>query len=284
MKILIVGGRSSLGTELARQWESCAQVLTAGHSGCDLEFALGRDEIPALPQGIDLVVNTAAHFGGSAKPADLAASIEVNVVGALRLAQACQQAGVARLVQVSSIFALLPVDSPLQSAYVASKRQADEALLLACAASGLALTIVRPSQFVGVGQTLRRHQPFLATLLDKAAQGQIIELWGSGRAQRNFVHVSDVARAIVQLAERNISGVFACQSPMNHSIAEVARGAIAAFGGRSTMRLLEDKPDPPDNTLPIDPTLHQLLGFVPAVSLQDWLAGEAATWQPAAAQ
>lgn len=282
MKILIVGGRSSLGTELARQWESRARVLTAGRSGCDLELALGRDEIPALPHGIDVVVNTAAHFGGSAKPADLAASIEVNVIGALRLAQACEQAGVARLVQVSSIFALLPVDSPLQSAYIASKRQADEALQLACASGGLALTIVRPSQFVGVGQTLRRHQPFLATLLDKAARGQAIELWGSGRAQRNLIHVSDVARAVVQLAERDISGVFACQSPMNHSVAEIARGAIAAFGDRSTLRLVDDKPDPPDNTLAIDPTLRHLLGFVPVVSLQDWLTWEAATWQPAA--
>jgi len=277
MKILIVGGRSSLGQELARQWAPSAEVLIAGRSGCELTLDLAAAQWPALPPGLDVVVNTAAHFGG-ARPVDLAAAVEVNVLGALRLAEACSQSGAARLVHVSTIFAELPIDSPLQSSYATTKRHADEMLQMACAVAKLPLTILRPSQFVGVGQSLRRHQPFLANLLDKAARGDAIELWGSGRTRRNFIHVAYVARAIIALTERGLDGVHVCQSLQDIGMADVARAAIAAFGGRSELRFLSDKPDLPDNTLPISPRLHELLGFAPSVSLQECFTSEASTW------
>jgi nucleoside-diphosphate-sugar epimerase len=276
MKALIVGGNSSLGRALVQQWRPQAEVIVAGRGTSELAVDLATP-LPPLPAGLDVVVNTAAHFGGK-QPSDIAAAVEVNVVGALRLAEACRRAGAARLVHVSTIFAELPVDSPLQSAYATTKRQADELLQMACASSGLPLTIVRPSQFVGVGQALRRHQPFLATLFDKASRGEAIEIWGRGTTRRNYIHVADVARAIAGLTEQGLDGVYACQSLQDVSMAEVASAAIEAFGGRSTLRFLEDKPDLPNNTLPIAPRLHELLGFSPSISLRECFAAEANDW------
>ena len=92
MKILIVGGSSSLAQVLRPVLASFAEVLTAGRSGCDVKLDL---TCPAerfrLPKGVDIVVNTASHFGGRDFEAILAAET-VNALGGLKLCHAALEA------------------------------------------------------------------------------------------------------------------------------------------------------------------------------------------------
>ncbi len=276
MKILLVGGHSSLAQVLRPVLASFAEVLTAGRSGCDVDLDLAWPvEQFELPAGLDAVINLAAHFGGQAFDTMIAAE-EVNVLGALKLAHACTCAGVGNLVQVSSIFARLDEDSPFYNSYVLSKRHAEELTWLYCRSAGLPLAILRPAQLYGEGESFRHHQPFLFMLLDLAQRGEDIVLYGRNDAQRNFIHVADVAEVISRVVQQRIEGRHDCVSLSNVRFSEIAAAAVAAFGSASTIHFDATKPDIPDNAFAADESLYRLIDYFPCISLVQGLAREAA--------
>lgn len=276
MKILLVGGHSSLAQVLRPVLAPYAEVLTAGRRGCDVELELSwsakRFELPA---GLDAVIHLAAHFGGQDFDAILAAE-EVNALGTLKLANVCIRAGVGHLVQVSSIFAGLDEDSPFFNSYALSKRHAEELTRLYCRSTGLPLAILRPAQIYGEGESFRRHQPFLYALLDQAQRGEDIVLYGSNDARRNFIHAEDVAEVIARVVRLRIEGRYDCASLSNVSFSEIAAAAVAASGSVSAIHFDAAKPDIPDNAFAADDTLYRLIDYFPRISLEQGLAREAA--------
>ncbi len=255
---------------------SFAEVQTAGRMGCDLELDLAWPaERFQLPQGVDAVVHLAAHFGGRGF-ASMRDAEEVNVLGALKLAHACQLAGVGHLVQISSIFAGLAEPSPFYGSYSLSKRHAEELTQLYCRSTGLALAILRPAQLYGGGESFRRHQPFLYALLDSAQDGKEIVLYGRNDARRNFIHVDDLAEIISRVVQQRIEGHYECASMSNVRFSEIAAAAVAAFGSASTIRFDSGKPDILDNAFEADDTLYRRIGYFPRISLAQGLAREAA--------
>jgi nucleoside-diphosphate-sugar epimerase len=275
MKILLIGGNSSLAQVLRPVLASFAEVLSAGRSGCDVDLDLAwPTERFELPEGMDAVIHLAAHFGGQDFASMLAAE-EVNVLGALKLAHACHSLGVGQLVQVSSIFAGLDQNSPFYNSYALSKRHAEEMAQLYCRSAGLPLVILRPAQLYGEGESFRRHQPFLYTLLDSAQCGKDIVLYGRNDAQRNFIHVADVAEIIARVVQQRIEGHYECASLSNVRFSEIAAAAVAAFDSSSTIRFDASKADIPDNAFAADDTLYHRIGFFPQISLAEGLGREA---------
>ena len=65
MKVLIVGGSSSLGQVLQPVLSPFAEVWTAGRAGCDIQLDLcaGSSSFD-LPVSFDAVIHLAANFGG----------------------------------------------------------------------------------------------------------------------------------------------------------------------------------------------------------------------------
>jgi nucleoside-diphosphate-sugar epimerase len=276
MRIIIVGGSSSLGLVLKPVLSRFADVLTAGRSGCDLHLDLSDSahEI-ILPEGVDAVINTAAQFGG--KDVDAMCQTEtVNVMGVLRLCQACTRAQVSQLVHISSIFALLDSSSRFFSMYALSKKHAEELAQLYSATYALPMAIVRPSQLYGAGSATRKHQPFLVSMIDKAACGEDIHLYGSHDARRNFIHVEDVAQAIALVVQQRVQGTYNCQHPRDVSYSEIAEAAIQAFGSSSQTKFIKDQPDIPDNIFPLDDQLFRLIGYRPQISIEQGMEKEAA--------
>ena len=276
MKVLIVGGLSSMAQVLRPALASFAEVLTAGRRGCDVDLDLAWPaERFELPAGLDAVIHLAAHFGGQDFNSILAAE-EVNVLGALKLAHACTRAGVAQLVQVSSIFAGLNEDSPFYNSYALSKRHGEELTLLYCRSAGLPLAILRLSQLYGEGESFRQHQPFLFKQLDRAQRGEDIVLYGRNDARRNFIHVADVAEVFSRVVQQRIEGRYDCASLSNVRFSEIAAAAVAAFGSVSAIRFDATKPDIPDNAFAADESLYRLIDYFPCISLAQGLAREAA--------
>jgi nucleoside-diphosphate-sugar epimerase len=273
MKVLLVGGNSSLAQCLKPMLAAFADVVTAGRNACDLPLDLAGDV--RIPPGFDTVVNTAAHLGGST-PTALMAAEQTNLLGLLGLGQACAATNVRHLVQVSSIFTLLSASWPFHNAYALSKRHGDEALQLQARMQGLQLTILRPSQFYGVGERYRRNQPFLFTLMDKAQAGQDIELWGRHDALRNFIHVQDVADMIARVVHTRTQGVFNCSHPQDLRFSQIAQAAVDAFASRSAIRFLPEKPDTADKIFPFDDALYRALGHAPQITLARGMQMEAA--------
>ena len=276
MRILIVGGNSSLAGVLKPLLSEFAEIITADLAGCDLYLDLTDPmEKIVIPEHIDVVVNLAASFGGKSFE-EIFQAENVNVLGVLKLCNACTKAQIKQLVLISSIFASLDITSPFYSIYSVSKKHSDEVVQLYSQMFGLPLTILRPSQFYGVGETQRKHQPFLSAIIDKAANGEDIFIYGSNDALRNFIHVEDVAKIIALVIQRKIEGTYDCANIANVRYSEIVAAAIEAFGSKSIIKFVEEQPSIPNNIFKLDDTLFRLIDYYPQISISLGMKKEAA--------
>ncbi|MCK1394727.1 NAD(P)-dependent oxidoreductase [Bradyrhizobium sp. 1] len=274
MRVLIVGGTSSLAQTLIPFLRARCEVLTAGRKGCDVELDLCSRDIQ-IPDGIDCVVNMAAAFGGKELP-DALQAMDVNVLGLMKLCHASSRAGAKHLVHISSIFADLRNDSPFFGAYALSKRHSEDVAQFYGRELRLPVAVLKPSQIYGVGSGFRRHQPFLYTIMDKAQSHEDIILFGSNDPLRNFIHAEDVAKIISAAVVMKLEGTYHCVNPDNVTYSQIAAAAISAFESESKVAFLKDKPDIPSNGFACDETLFRLLDYFPRISMAQGMQMEAA--------
>jgi uncharacterized protein YbjT (DUF2867 family) len=184
------------------------RVLVLGGSGF-----IGRAAALALRAADHEVVVSRVRFETALLPSDWICALKdidavVNAVGILRergartfdvvhdaapraLFQACEAAGVRRVVQVSALGA----DEHARSAFHLSKRRADDFL----AARDLDWSIVQPSLVFGEGGASARLFVLLASL-------PLVPLPGEGRQRVQPVHIQDLAEAIVKLVDSDCKG------------------------------------------------------------------------------
>jgi len=274
MRVLLVGGTSSLAQTLIPLLRERCELLTAGRKGCDVELDLCSREIQ-IPDGIDCVVNLAAAFGGKDLIGTLQA-MDVNVLGVIKLCHASAKAGAKHLVHISSIFSDLESASPFFGVYSLSKKHSEDAAQFCGRELRLPVAVLKPSQIYGVGPGFRRHQPFLYTIMDKAESHEDINLFGSNDPLRNFIHAEDVANIIVAAVATKIEGTYRCAYPDNVTYSQLAAAAIAAFDSRSKVAFLKDKPDIPSNGFACDETLFRLLDYFPRIPMTQGMQMEAA--------
>lgn len=269
MKILIVGGTSSLAKALQPILSNFSEVITAGRKDCDITMDLTDPvEKIKLPNDIDVIINTAAHFGGKS-PKEILAAENINVLGALKVCHAAVQAGAKHMILISSIFAILEETSPFYDSYALSKKHAEEATDYFCTANDLPLTILRPSQIYGGEDYFREHQPFFYTIVDTAEVGKDITLYGSHDASRNYIHADDVATIIAKVIQKKIVGIYSCQYQTNVKYSQIGKAALTAFKGKGKVRFLRDKPDILDNTAELDDSLYKKINYYPSISVED---------------
>lgn len=177
------------------------KVLVLGATGF-----IGRHAAAALRAAGHEVVASPVRFESALRPQAWLPSLEgvaavVNAVGILRergartfnalhdaapraLFQACEMAGVRRVVQVSALGA----DEGARSRFHLSKKRADDFL----AARDLEWTIVQPSLVFGEGGHSARLFALLASL-------PVTPVPGDGRQRVQPIHIEDLAEVIVKL-------------------------------------------------------------------------------------
>lgn len=281
MRILIVGGASSLGRALKPVLSAFAEVITAGKSGCDIKLDL-RDPPGkmALPDGVDVVINTAAKSGAKT-PQEILETADVNVLGVLRLCIAAVRAGAKHFVHISSVYVGLEKGSPHYGIYSMTKRHSEEIAQFFCSSQSLPLTILRPSPIYGDSDSFRRGQPFLYTIIDKAERGEPITIYGSNDALRNYIHVDDLTNIIARVVQLRIEGTYACAHTRDVTLSQVARAAFLAFDRPENVRFMRDKPDIADNVFGQDDSLYRMIGYYPQVTIEEGM-GKAAIYRKAA--
>ena len=197
-------------------------------------------QLRQLVRGADAVVNLIAILHGSDKAFE-----RVHVELPLRLAAACQAAGVRRVVHVSALGVGAPVASggagagadvdpgrgTEPSRYLRSKA-AGEAVLRG---AGLDLTVLRPSVIFG------EHDRFLNLFASLQALLPIVPL-GGAQARFQPVWVQDVASAIVRcLADpATIGQTFECTGPGVYTLRQIVQ-AVGHWCGHP--RRVIDLPD-----------------------------------------
>jgi nucleoside-diphosphate-sugar epimerase len=274
MRVLIVGGTSSLAQTLIPLLRERCELLTAGRNGCDVELDLSSHDIQ-IPSGIDCVVNMAAAFGGK-ESTDTLQAMDVNVLGVIKLCHASSKENAKHFVHISSVFSDLKSVSPFFGAYSLSKRHSEDVAQFCSREFRLPVAILKPSQIYGVGPGFRKHQPFLYTIMDKAQSHEDIDFFGSNDPLRNFIHAQDVAKIISAVIAMKIEGTYHCVNPDNVTYSQIAAAAVSAFESKSKVKFLKDKPDIPNNGFVCDETLFRLVDYFPRISTAQGMQIEAA--------
>ena len=145
----------------------------------------------------DCVIHLAAEIGTQRDPRKI---YDVNVHGMRRLVNACEAAGVRRLVFASTVVtgdahgALLTEEMPLpvQTAYGRSKQQGERILR----ESTLEGVVIRPGHIYGPGGW------YVHEIVTRLGQPGRFAVVGDGTNLWDVVHVDDVANAITHSAEK----------------------------------------------------------------------------------
>jgi nucleoside-diphosphate-sugar epimerase len=203
MRVLIVGASGFIGRHIAiKAADAGHEIISCGRniSRLNLRFPswkavpcnLAKDSAADWRErlsGVDAVVNAAGIFQ-SEKSNSLEA---VHVTGPRALFDACAEARVARLIQISALGA----DSHAQSQFQLTKCKADEYCLELAERNGLrGWIVVRPSLVIGRGGQSTALFSALAAL-------QWPPRLGAGSWKMQPVHVSDLAHGVCLLLEQN---------------------------------------------------------------------------------
>lgn len=291
MKALVTGGAGFIGSHL------CELLLNAGHQVIALDnLATGRKsnlatfadrktfkflerdirDSGALTDafaGIDWVF----HLAGLA---DIVPSIEsperyfhANATGTLNVLEAARGAGVKRLVYAASsscygIPDAYPTSetSPIapQYPYALSKYLGEQLVMHWCQVYGLPALSLRLFNVYGPrSRTTGAYGAVFGVFLTQKLNRAPFTVVGDGEQTRDFVFVTDVARAFVKAAESKLSGeAFNVGSGGTYSINYLTQ----LLGGEVTY--VPKRPGEPDCTFADIGKISEQLGWRPAVNLE----------------
>ncbi len=160
VECLVTGATGFVGTAL------CAALAARGDAvqragrdpALELPLDLAASAVPLVPPGLDVVF----HLAGLAhRSAPAARHDQVNYRGAVALARAAAEAGVAHFIFLSSVKALGPArgsaprgehdGTPPRDGYGRAKAAAERALEGIATGTGMAVTVLRPALVYGPG-------------------------------------------------------------------------------------------------------------------------------------
>ncbi|MGI8552116.1 MAG: NAD-dependent epimerase/dehydratase family protein, partial [Dehalococcoidia bacterium] len=251
--------------------------------GLDLEIVRGDicdfATVPDALAGCWAVVHLAAATSVVDSVHDPETTFRVNAAGTLNLLLASLRSGVSRFVIASSNAVLGEQQPPFaessaprpRSPYGASKL-AGEAYCAAFHASyGLETVVLRFAN--AYGPFSLHKSSVVARFLKALMNGQPLTIYGDGLQTRDFIYVSDVARAIVLALQQDDAGdLFQIGSGRETSIIDLAHMLQMATGIEPALNF---RPQPAGevrrNYSSIDHARRRL-GFEPSVHLQTGLA------------
>ncbi len=225
------------------------------------------------------------HYAWSSIPASAnsnpAGDLTANVLATLGLLEALRRRGDGRVVFASSggtVYGKLheipvPESHPIVpiTAYGAGKATAEIYLSLYRAMHGTDCRIARIANPYGAGQDLARGLGAVTTFLHHAMTGRVITIWGDGEVTRDYVHISDVARALVTLATaaRSDTYVFNVGSGVGVSLNGIISTLEARLGRTLPVERTQTRPfDVPVSILAVE-RARDRLGWVPRLSFSD---------------
>lgn len=232
--------------------------------------------------GCDVVVHLVSTTLPKNSNEDPVFDVQSNVVATLRLLRAACSANARKLVFISSggtvygVPRMVPIPEshptePLVS-YAIAKLAIEKYLELFRAQHGLDYVVLRVANPYGERQRTETAQGAVAVFLDRALRREPIEIWGDGTAIRDFLHVSDVARAFLRAIDyAGEPRVFNIGSGTGCSVNDLLDAIEPLVGYRIERRYLPARAfDVARNVLDIT-RARSVLGWEPHVSLDNGL-------------
>jgi UDP-glucose 4-epimerase len=179
-----------------------------------------------LASGIEVVIHLVSSTTPQSSNDDPIFDVQTNLVETVALFEMCVKHRVRKVVFISSggtvygIPQITPVPEshptlPLCS-YGITKLAIENYLQLYHVLHGLEYTVLRVSNPYGARQDPHRKQGAVAVFMHKILKDESINVWGDGSVVRDFIHVSDVARACTAATESQFIGI--CNVGSGHGL------------------------------------------------------------------
>ncbi len=231
----------------------------------------------------DLLFHLAANANGTYSVEHPVEDFQANCVGTFNVLQAAVEAGVRRVVYVSSASVYgtprrfpIPESHPTDPIipYGASKLAGERFGLAFLHSYGLDFVAARPFCVYGPGEDPATSLVEVSRYLRWHLNGRAIQVVGDARRKtRDFIHVSDAVQGLVAIAERAQPGeILNVGSGTEVSMRELAERIQRVAGGTVRVRELTDIQDD-TYRLVADISRLSRLGYVPRVPLEQGLAG-----------
>jgi dTDP-glucose 4,6-dehydratase len=319
MRILVTGGAGFIGSHYVRT------LLTGGYSGFDdasvtvldkltyagnlsnlepvsdsprFEFIKGdicdASLLKSLLPGHDSVINFAAETHVDRSIAGAAEFAATNMAGVQILMEACLEAKVPRVLQVSTDEVYGSVtsgswteDTPLapNSPYSAAKAGGDLMAQAYARTHGLNVSVTRCCNNYGPYQYPEKVIPlFLTNLMDNRP----VPLYGDGANVRGWIHVDDHCRGIQLVLERGRRGeIYHVNGDVELTNRELTAAILAACGADWDMVTMVEDRKGHDRRYSLDDSLLRAAGYAPRVqfaaglrSTAQWYSENRNWWEP----
>lgn len=291
---VVTGGAGFLGTAVVRALQArgvSSERIRVPRSGtCDLRE---MDACRRAVDGADLVIHLAGRVGGIGynreRPGEL---FYDNLVMGVQLLEAARLAGVRKFVAVGTVCAYpkhTPVpfrESDLWAGYPEESNApyglAKKMLLVQGDAYrqqyGLKTIYLVPTNLYGPGDHFEPDRSHVIPALILRVAGALnrgddhIEVWGTGRATRDFCFVDDAAEAVALAAARyDDADPVNIGSGRETSIRELAETICRLMGFQGVIRWNTSKPDGQPRRWLDTSRAQQRFGFSSRTSLEDGL-------------
>ena len=227
------------------------------------------DAIAEAVSGCDAVVNFAAETHVDRSIHDAADFIETNVRGTYNALVAARNAGVERVLHISTdeVYGPATRESPRREAdefrprspYAVSKAAGDMMCRAFAETHGMPVIVARPANNVGPYQYPEKAVPLFVT---NALEGKPLPVYGEGRQQRDRLYVEDCVRALLLLLERGEPGeAYNIQADNHRPNLDVARAILDLLDKPYDLIEFVDEREGHDECYWMDSTKMRALGW-----------------------
>lgn len=291
-KVLVTGGAGFIGSHIVQkllELDKEVVVFDSLHTGLKkripsaVTFIKGdireSKQLPKAFKGVDLVIHAAANANGSLSITDPKYDFGVNAIGTLNVLDAAVKAKVKRFVYISSASVYgKPLYSPIDEKhstelympYGGSKYVGEIYCYVYMRAYGLPMVIGRPFVVYGSGENPKTALGEVSRYLRWHLNKKPIQIIGNAKKKiRDFVHVSDTAKALLILADRGkIGEPYNIGSGTQTSMMELVKIIGNVTGSKPKTKIFSDILED-TYSLTADISKLKELGYMPKASLED---------------
>lgn len=237
-----------------------------------------RDTVRRALKDVEYVIHEAAVTSVPGSVDEPALTSDVNCTGTAVALEEARNAGVEKVVVASSAAVYgdgtppLSEDDPVspESPYALSKLWTEELAQQFHELHGLDTAALRYFNVYGPGQDAdSEYAAVVPAFVSAAVGGEKPVVYGDGEQTRDFVHVRDVARATVDAAESDATGVYNVASGTETSVNKLLETVLNEADATAEPRYETERKGDIENSYADVSKIHDQIGFEASVGLHE---------------